>query len=380
MRFFLVSVFALGCGSVSDVPKDAAGDTTSNQQDAMVDAPSCGAAGQACCANNMCSTNLSCTASDQVCRASVLFVGASNQTTGQAYVLRGVGSTFAVDPIGQGSVFSVWGTAANDVWVIAGYNDSNNAQKSYARHWNGTIWETALPFTPDGFVYGLWGSAANNYWAFTNGGGSYHWTGSSWGTLTPIDSGQVFNGAWGSSATNIYAFDGKQWHYDGTWTSTSPTDFRATRPNGARASGELWTGGSDPAGYNPAVLHIAGATRTVEPLSADNNCHEVVAIWPSGTDVWAIDNGLIAAGQCTVGPRLYHRTSSWAEVTTGLPAWQNVNAMWGTSDKDIYVSGKNAAGEVALFHYDGAAWTPVYSTTTATFAGANAMWGPGGTN
>src|SRR6185295_11116906 len=109
-------------------------------------------------------------------------------------------------------------------------------------------------------------------------------------TATPIDNGKVFTGAWGSSATNIWAFAGSMNHYDGNaWATTNPTDFSAGRQiSGVRATNELWAGGSDPGGYNPAVLHIDGATRTVEPLSADQNCHSVVAIWPSGTDVWAI--------------------------------------------------------------------------------------------
>lgn len=293
-----------------------------------------------------------------------------------AYVARGAGSSFTVDAIGTGSVASIWGTAANDVWAIGIYNDpSTNAQKSYASHWNGTIWETALPFPADGFVNAVWGSAPNDYWAFTNGGGAYHWTGSTWGTATPIDSGKVFTASWGSSSTNLWAFaSNRMSHYDGAWTTSTRSDFTASRLSGVRATGDLWAGGSDPAGSNPAVLHALGNTITVEPLGTSNDCQQVVGIWPGQNEVWALSSGLIMSGNCTTTPRLFHRTSSWTEVT-GDTGMRNIGGMWGTSSKDIYVSGKNLAGVATVFHYDGAAWTGVFAPTTVTNLGP--IWGVG---
>lgn len=381
MRYLLGLVCVVGCGSVSGTPQDApkTNDSITVGDDGAL--PACGTAGAACCASNMCNADLACTTSDQICRASTIFIGALNSNTGMAYVLRGAGSAFTTDPIGMGSVTSIYGTAANDVWVIGAYNESGtNAQKSYARHWNGSIWETALPFASDGFVYALWGSAPNNYWAFTNGGGAYRWTGSSWGTVQPIDNGTVFTAAWGASATNIWAYAGnRESHYNGGWSSTTRADFSARRVTGVRATGMLWAGGSDPGGNNPRVLHTDGTTAVVDTLSMDNDCHEVFGIWAGPNDVWALSAGTLALGACTTTPRLFHRagTGTWGEEL-GVAGWQNIMGMWGSSNKDIYMAGRNANGDPTVFHYNGTFWTGVYTANTVTLLGQ--LWASGSPN
>lgn len=163
-------------------------------------------------------------------------------------------------------------------------------------------------------------------------------------------------------------------HYDGAWTVSTRSDFAATRVSGVRATGELWAGGSDPGGYNPAVLHDDGNTIAVETLGTSNDCHRVVGIWPGQNEVWAMSSALIMVGNCTTTPRLFHRTSSWTEVT-GDTGMRNIAGMWGTSSKDIYVSGNTVAGAATVFHYDGAAWTGVFAPTTLTQLGP--IWGVG---
>jgi hypothetical protein len=383
MRYLLFLVFVVGCGSVSETPQDApkTSDSSMNNGDAMIDAPTpaCGTAGAACCASNVCNTGLSCTTGDQICRATTVFIGAASSNTGMAYVLRGNGTTFTTDTIGMGSIFSIYGTAANDVWVTAGYTDGNNAQKSYARHWNGTAWETAMPFASDGSVYALWGNAPNDYWAFTNGGGAYHWTGTSWGTLMPIDNGSVFTGSWGSSATNIWAFaQNREAKFgSGVWTTTTRSDFSAKRLTGVRATNTLVAGGSDPSGNNPEVLRDDGNTVVVDTLSTNNDCHEVVALWAGPNDVWAVSAGLFDLGACTSAIKLYHRTSTWAEAT-GVTGWNSLIGMAGSSNKDIFIAGRVSTGEPTVFHYDGTSWTGMYTATTVTVLGQ--MWVTGSPN
>ena len=122
------------------------------------------------------------------------------------------------------------------------------------------------------------------------------------------------------------------------------------------------------------MLHAVGNTVTVEPLGASNDCQQVVGMWPGQSEVWALSSGLITAGNCTTTPRLFHRTTSWTEVT-GDSGMRNIGGMWGTSNKDIYVSGKNLGGVATVFHYDGAAWTGVFAPTTVTNLGP--IWGVG---
>lgn len=376
-RFLVVALMVAGCGSVN-ATSDASGDSHNADTSVGIDA-ACGGAGQACCASSMCSADLTCTTSDLTCRASQLFVaGAQN---GLAIVARGSGTSFTVDQIGQGSVSAIWGTAANDVWVIAIYNDpASNAQKSYARHWNGTAWGSTMPFSSDGFVYALWGSASDSYWAFTNSGYAYHWNGSTWGIVQPVDGGKVLQSAWGAGPLKIWAFASNRVSYfDGAWTTSTRSDFSAGRDvTGLHATGEMWAGGADTAGSNPAVLHTSGLAVTVEPLSTRADCHSVTALWPGPNDVWAASAGLINGGSCTVAPTLYHHTTAWTEVTGVVDGWLGVTGMWGTSSKDVYLAGRDPNAVGTLLHYDGTAWTPVYNAGAGNSLGF--MWGAGGPN
>jgi len=387
MRFSLMIVALIGCGSVDAKHHDGGADDSSTNGDSSVDAPICGAPGQTCCANSSCGANLSCTSSDQICRANALFVGAWAGTSGPAYVARGNGTTFTEDMIGLGQVSAIWGTSPSDVWAIGIYNDAgSNAQKSYARHWNGSAWEPSMPFSSDGFVYALWGNATDNYWAFTNGGGAYHWNGSSWGNVTTVDSGQVIIQAWGTSSTNVWAIAGgrvSHWDGSGSWTTTPRADFGVYAKGsitGRKATGDWWSGGLkvNEAPQPPAVLSHA-TTDSVAPIGDGAECHDVRALWASPDDVWAVTGGLIASGSCTIIPRLIHYTNNaWTEVAGAVAAVRSPFAMWGTTSKDIYLSGKDTSNNAVLFHYTGSgAWTGSY---TSTLANLGPIWGAEGPN
>jgi hypothetical protein len=360
MRHWLASLVLVGCGSVSSNPMDAPKSDT--PADMAVDsAPICGAAGQGCCASNVCSAGLTCTTGDQVCRSTTTFV-LGQDTSNNGFVAVGSGTTFTPTTLGAGQPTAIWGTSPSDVWVILVTNPGATAQVSYARHYNGSSWEPAVGLPSSGLVYGMWGAAANNYWAVNNAGNAFHWTGSSWGTAQTVSGGVVYIQAWGSAATDVWALGGNSLsHFDGAnWSTTTRSDFTVyTRGSisGLKSTGEWYAGGEQQAG--PVVLHRSGTTFTVEPTAPNATCADTRGVWMGpGGDAWGVIGNLLAG---TAGcPAIVHRENN-AWVNKGaISTATNATAIWGTSSKDMYVTGTTAQGP-ALFHYDGTTWTPVYT-------------------
>ena len=101
MRHWLASLVLVGCGSVSSNPMDAPKSDSPADTTSVDTAPTCGAAGQACCASNVCNAGLTCTTGDQVCRATTTFV--LGQDSGHnAFVAIGRGTTFTPTTLGAG--------------------------------------------------------------------------------------------------------------------------------------------------------------------------------------------------------------------------------------------------------------------------------------
>ena len=204
----------------------------SGQQDAMVDAPSCGAAGEACCASNVCSADLTCTTADQTCRASLLFVGGSrvNQTT--AYVARGSWQLVhrRRDRHGKRGFdlgYSPRTTSGRSASITTAHQRAEVVRAALERHDLGD------------------GDSVHAGWFRERGSGATRRTttghsrmaaaritgpATTWGSLQPIDNGQVFTATWGASATNMWAFaTNRMSHYDGAWTTSTRSDFTASR-------------------------------------------------------------------------------------------------------------------------------------------------------
>ena len=364
MRYWLVSVFLVGCGSVSSNPMDAPKSDTATDTTMADTAPTCGAAGQTCCASNMCNTGLSCTTGDQVCRSTTTFV-LGQDTSGNGFVAVGSGTTFTPTILGGGQPLAIWGTSPSDVWVSV--SSTGSTQATFVRHFNGTTWEAAINLPSSNLVYGVWGSAANNYWGVNNAGNSFHWTGSSWGNAQAIMAGVVYTQIWGSAATDVWALGGNSIsHFDGAnWSTTTRSDFTVYSRlaiSGLESSGEWYAGGEVSAG--PVVLHRSGTNFTVEPTAPNATCADTKAVWMGPNDVYGVIGNLLDG---TAGcPALVHRENN-AWVNKGaISTATNITTMWGSSNKDLYAAGKTAQGP-ALFHFDGTNWTPVYTPASVSF-------------
>jgi hypothetical protein len=86
------------------------------------------------------------------------------------------GSTWTdVNLDGGGGDGQVWGTAANNVWVMP--------SSDRVSHFDGATWQT-LELNLVGELAAVWGPAPNDLWAAGNGGSIAHYDGSSWTEVT----------------------------------------------------------------------------------------------------------------------------------------------------------------------------------------------------
>ncbi|HKU61660.1 MAG TPA: hypothetical protein VJQ44_10620 [Gemmatimonadales bacterium] len=132
------------------------------------------------------------------------------------------------------SLADVWGSGPTDVFAV-GLDQRVDPTEGTVLHYDGTGWtrvyhERGLNLTT------VWGTSASDVFAagftvreenedFIVAGAIRHFDGSGW-TTVPIPETGVLNELWGSSATDVYAVgdDGVILHYDGTgWTATHPT-------------------------------------------------------------------------------------------------------------------------------------------------------------
>jgi hypothetical protein len=131
-------------------------------------------------------------------------------TTTSAIVLHWDGAGLVSVPYGPQpgsagrSVWSVWASTANDVWIGGG-----SSVGATVDHFDGAAWtEVTFPRVYD-YVEALWGWCTSNLWAATKYQGVFHFGGSGW-TLTgslqnvePIEaSGTGFSDVWISGSQN----------------------------------------------------------------------------------------------------------------------------------------------------------------------------------
>ena len=89
-------------------------------------------------------------------------------------------------------------------------------------------------------------------------------------------------------------------------------------------------------------------------------------IWGSGpSDVFAVgDNGVI----------LHWDGITWSAMES--VATVALSAVWGTGPNDVFVAGGDSTiGVVAVYHWNGHAWSPFFSAPT-TFPSGAGIWGP----
>jgi hypothetical protein len=115
------------------------------------------------------------------------------------------GTRWAAEPAaGSSAYFGIWGSGANDVWLVG---------RSAARHFNGSGWSNVLTGSLS-TLYGVWGAAPNDVWAVGEGGTILHWDGARWSSI-PSNTTATLRSVWGASSGDVWAVgdNGTAVHY-----------------------------------------------------------------------------------------------------------------------------------------------------------------------
>ena len=102
---------------------------------------------------------------------------------------RATAGTPITEPTGNKVVYSVWGSAQNNVWAF-GRKVNQGTLSAFIMHYNGSQWVDATPANVAALninLYCVYGTAANDLWV---GGYEYalHYDGSNWNTYKVADS------------------------------------------------------------------------------------------------------------------------------------------------------------------------------------------------
>jgi hypothetical protein len=325
---------------------------------------------------------------------------------GGGAVLHYDGTTWSTVAAGVGpgtSLQSVFGFGPSDVWIVA---------KAFSSHFNGATW---TPVTATGTLYSVWGSGTSDVYAV----GTkilHNTTGTKWVTETdPLtstlrsvwgsdpthvwavgDGGTIlFNpgtgvwtaqtacttanlrSVWGSSATNVYAvgMGGAACRFNGTtWSTVAVGTNKYLEAVGGSSASDVWI-----ASPNGQMSHFNGTAWTQLPATVGATLLAVTSGSPSSvavvgnfgtllnyngttfplsqqagipiTGIWATDTNNIYAS--SFGTILHYNGTSWSTAYAGVS--QQLNALSGTSNTDIYAAGAGGA----LSHFNGASWTPI---------------------
>ena len=210
----------------------------------------------------------------------------------------------AFDATESGAQSGVWGSGADDVYVVGG-----TPEQGTITHYDGTDWTpVALPEVP--LLVWVFGFGPDDIWSVGEGGGVLHFDGTAW---TRIDVGTTEDlwGVWGSS----------------------PTD--------------LWMVGGDVNNGDPLLIHHDGSTFETVPLDPTQNDRNARSVFK----VFGTDGRVFAVGQ--LGLMIEWDGSAWKQLPAGADADQDFVSLWGSGTDDLVAVGGRSGARVATFTGDG---------------------------
>lgn len=300
-------------------------------------------------------------------------------------------------PLPQSSFPSdVWGTSANDIWVVG--------SSGPILRWDGSAWSTVPSPDDRAFLDAVWGSGPNDVWAVGAGplpdtnlwgpvegpmaatdssGVAYgmfwdgpwastilRWNGSAWSKVR-TGTGSLHD-VWGSGPNDVWVVGGNNDTGEGTilrwdgsaWTESSSPEGRlwgvwGSSPDDVWAVGELGK-----------ILHWNGSAWSNVPSGTGG---DLKAVWGSGpNDVWAV-------GPASTILRWNGSVWSGMEIPTtplvpaspeqpGVAGW--LNGVWGSASNDVWATGTSGA----ILRWNGSLWSSMSSGTTNGLGG---VWGSG---
>ncbi|MFK7986418.1 MAG: WD40/YVTN/BNR-like repeat-containing protein [Sandaracinaceae bacterium] len=167
-------------------------------------------------------------------------------------ILRWDGSAWASQesPTDQ-DLWGVWGAAADDVWAVGGSARFPSMAEPTVIHYDGSSWSVvelpALERTGVAAYFKVWGSSANDVYVVGDAGVVLHWDGTTWTELF-VGATDDLVALWGTGPDNIVAVGGRGngivSHWDGSeWRSVNLSPLRGL--NG------VWM-------RDPGVAHLVG--------------------------------------------------------------------------------------------------------------------------
>lgn len=220
-------------------------------------------------------------------------------------------------------------------------------------YFDGSSWYPTYYFGRQ--IFSMWGTGADNLWVVGDLGGIYKYTGSSWQKQASKTLAALLSIS-GRSPTDIWAVGldesgGKYLHFDGSAWATVPIPASFVPIH-------VWDSGADDVwfvGLDAAILKYSRSTNSLVSFSMANNI-DMNTVWgSSASDVWMAGfRADTAQGNAAV---LLHWDGKilTALAPEGFSQNDSIDTIWGLGPNDVW-----ASGPAILAHYDGVKWTRNY--------------------
>lgn len=206
-------------------------------------------------------------------------------------------------------LFGIWGSSATDVFAVGG--DINGANDGIVLHYDGTTWaeshivsdnpgQDGTPGTPDDSprqAFKVWGSAADDVWVVGTGALVSHFDGAAWTDLPqPVYQSSPLTTVSGSGPSDIWAVGGFGnaivAHFDGTaWADASPPPQDIVPFfNGVSASAAY---GVAACGGNGSIYYRQGTVWQADERARPTVRDFHACLWDEVGDLWAVGGDLV---------------------------------------------------------------------------------------
>jgi hypothetical protein len=97
----------------------------------------------------------------------------------------------------------VWGFGADDVWIAGARDTTGGLSEGFVLRYNGKVWRE-IPINSTGSLYCIWGTSPNDVWVGGRYGRFFHYDGSGWAPYAVADS-IIVNFFGGNVGSKVYA-------------------------------------------------------------------------------------------------------------------------------------------------------------------------------
>lgn len=257
----------------------------------------------------------------------------------------------------------IWGTGADDVWVLGEYLAGTAMQQWAIFRWDGSTW--SISTAPLG-MSGLVGTGPADAWLVGSAGRVAHWNGGAWTLALPRSivpsAPDMFVDAWTDGETiravgettitgtsrltsALWRFDGDAWNIEDI--GASDVAFVA-----GTAADDVWAATRD------AIFHFDGADWSRSPSDVDLSSG-ISALWARARDdAWAATLSMSGSG-----PSVVHwdgsRWSAWSAFVSSTTN-ARITSFGGAAADDLWIANVHYYPEAAadVLHWDGITLTP----------------------